>query len=36
MRSLVASEPEKYGQTYEDFTLEKVRTKQRQASTTPV
>ncbi|OAI52519.1 hypothetical protein AYO46_00750 [Betaproteobacteria bacterium SCGC AG-212-J23] len=33
MRQLVASEPEKYGQSYEDFILEKVRTKQRQYNT---
>ncbi|HEX6298207.1 MAG TPA: hypothetical protein VFZ74_16695, partial [Burkholderiales bacterium] len=33
LRQLVASGPEKYGQTYAGFILEKVRTKQRQYNT---
>src|SRR5581483_9534118 len=33
LRKLVEAEPEKYGQTYSDFVLEKVRAKQRQYNT---
>jgi len=33
VRRLVEAEPEKYGQTYSDFILEKVRAKQRQYNT---